>query len=123
MDEIKDTNILGIKKDGDVLIVSFKQASISGIGEMEQISETLQDSIRNHHTRKMIIDFSNVCFFSSQMLGLLVNIWRKIKDMEGTLLISGINPQLTRVFRITHLDKLFDFYDDMEAAVSALRTS
>lgn len=123
MDEIKNTEILDIKKDNDVLVVLFRQPSISGIGEMEKIAETLQDLIRNYHTRKMVIDFSNVCFFSSQMLGLLVNIWRRMKDIEGTLLISGINPQLTRVFRITHLDKLFDFYDDPEAAVSALRTA
>jgi anti-sigma B factor antagonist len=115
--------MLDIKKDNDVLIVLFRQPSISGIGEMEKIAETLQGLIQNHHTRKMVIDFSNVCFFSSQMLGLLVNIWRRMKDSEGTLLISGINPQLTRVFRITHLDKLFDFYDDPEAAVSALRTA
>ena len=123
MDEIKNTEILDIKKDNGVLIVLFKQPSISGIGEMEKIAETLQDLIRNHHTRKMVIDFSNVCFFSSQMLGLLVNIWRRMKDVEGSLLICGINPQLTRVFRITHLDKLFDFYDDLEIAVAALRTA
>ncbi|MHC4988999.1 MAG: STAS domain-containing protein [Planctomycetota bacterium] len=46
-----------------------------------------------------------------------------MKDTGGSLLICGINPQLTRVFRITHLDKLFDFYDNLDAAVSALRTS
>jgi anti-sigma B factor antagonist len=90
---------------------------------MEKIAETLQGLIQNHQTRKMVIDFSNVCFFSSQMLGLLVNIWRHMKDVGGILLISGINPQLTRVFRITHLDKLFDFYDDLEAAVASLRTA
>ncbi|MHC4906072.1 MAG: STAS domain-containing protein [Planctomycetota bacterium] len=123
MDEIKNTEILDINVDNDVLIVLFRQPSISGIGEMEKIAETLQDLIRTHQTRKMVIDFSDVCFFSSQMLGLLVNIWRRMKDTGGSLLICGINPQLTRVFRITHLDKLFDFYDNLDAAVSALRTS
>ena len=90
---------------------------------METIAETLRNLIQNQNTSKMVVDFSNVCFFSSQLLGLLVDIWRRMKETGGTLLISGINPQLTRVFRITHLDKLFDFYDDTEAAVSALRTA
>ena len=122
MDEIKNTQILEIKKDQDVLIVLFRQASISGIGEMEKIAGTLQDLIQDHHAQKLVIDFSNVCFFSSQMLGMLVNIWRRMKDVEGTLLISGINPQLTPVFRIPHLDKFFSFYDDLESAVASLRT-
>ena len=121
MDEIKNTEILDIKKDNDVLIIFFKQPSISGIGEMEKIAETLQDLIQNHQARKMVIDFSSVCFFSSQMLGLLVNIWRHMKNIDGFLLISGLNPQLTRAFSITHLDKLFDFYNNLETAVAALR--
>jgi anti-sigma B factor antagonist len=123
LDDVRNSEILDIKEDNGVLIVLFRQPSISGIGEVEKIAGALQDLIQNRHTRKMVIDFSNVCFFSSQMLGLLVNIWRRMKDVDGVLLISGINPQLTRVFRITHLDKLFDFYDDTEAAVSALHTS
>ncbi|MHC4989000.1 MAG: hypothetical protein ACYTFX_10980 [Planctomycetota bacterium] len=43
MDEIKNTEILDINVDNDVLIVLFRQPSISGIGEMEKIAETLQD--------------------------------------------------------------------------------
>ena len=46
-----------------------------------------------------------------------------LKDTPPDLLISGINPQLTRIFRITHLDNLFEFHENTEAAVSALRTS
>jgi anti-sigma B factor antagonist len=79
--------------------------------------------IRDSQPRKLVIDFSQVRFFSSQMLGLLVDLWRRMKDVGGSLTISGIDPQLTRVFRITHLDKLFNFYDNTESAVASLRAS
>lgn len=115
--------MLDIRTDNGVFVISFKQASIGGIGEVEKIAETLRGLIPDQNACNMVIDFSNVSFFSSQMLGLLVDIWRRTKDKGGKLLISGINPQLTRVFRITHLDKLFDFYENPEVAVSALRTS
>jgi anti-anti-sigma regulatory factor len=36
------------------------------------------------------------------------------------VVISGINPNLTRVFRITNLDKVFKFYPDVESALKAL---
>jgi anti-sigma B factor antagonist len=54
------------------------------------------------------------------MLGLLVDIWRRLKDCGGVVVISGINPNLTRVFRITNLDKVFEFYPDIESALKAL---
>jgi anti-sigma B factor antagonist len=123
LSEINNTELLDIKTENDVLIVFFKQASIGGLGGVEKIAETLRGFIQDHDYNKMVVDFSNVCFFSSQMLGLLVDIWRRMKEKGGTLLISGINPQLTRVFRITHLDKLFEFYDNTEAAVSSLQPS
>jgi len=115
--------MLDIRTENGVFVVSFKQASIGGIGEVEKIAETLRGLIKDQDVCNMVVDFSTVSFFSSQMLGLLVDIWRRTKDKGGTLLISGINPQLTRVFRITHLDKLFNFYENTEAAISALRTS
>ena len=123
MNKIHNTEMLDIREDNGVFVVSFKQASIGGIGEVEKIAETLRGLIQDEDVCNMVVDFSNVSFFSSQMLGLLVDIWRRIKDRGGTLLISGINPQLTRVFRITHLDKLFDFHENTVAALSALRKS
>ena len=123
MNETHNTEMLDVRTENGVFVVSFKQASIAGIGEVEKIAETLRGLIQDQDVCNMVVDFSNVSFFSSQMLGLLVDIWRRTKDRGGKLLISGINPQLTRVFRITHLDKLFDFHENTEAALSALHTS
>lgn len=115
-----DKPIVEISEDGDIFVVSFNQASISGVSQVEKIAETLRSLVRDRQPGKLVIDFSNVVFFSSQMLGLLVDLWRCMKDAGGKLIISGINPQLTRVFRITHLDRIFEFYEDAQAAVSAL---
>ncbi|MHC5146027.1 MAG: anti-sigma factor antagonist, partial [Planctomycetota bacterium] len=120
LNEIRQTEMLEIKEKDGVFVVSVKSASVGAIGEVEEISKTLRDLIQTHDVGSMIVDFSSVSFFSSQMLGLLVDIWRRMKDRGGALLISGVNPQLTRVFHITHLDKLFDFYENTETAVSSL---
>jgi anti-sigma B factor antagonist len=123
LNQTHNMGILDVRGENGVFVVSFKQASIGGIGEVEEIAVTLRELIKDQNICNMVVDFSTVSFFSSQMLGLLVDIWRRIKDKGGALLISGINPQLTRVFRITHLDKLFDFHENTEAAISALHTS
>lgn len=116
-------SIIDIRSTDDAVVVSFKQPSIGAAEGVENIRHTLRQLLQNEQPGKLIIDFSGVVFFSSQMLGLLVDLWRRMKDAGGTLLISGINPQLTRVFRITHLDRIFDFYEDTDAAVAALRVS
>jgi anti-sigma B factor antagonist len=123
LNQTHNMGILDVRGENGVFVVSFKQASIGSIGEVEKIAEALRGFIQGQDVCNMVIDFSDVSFFSSQMLGVLVDVWRRTKERGGTLLISGINPQLTRVFRITHLDKLFEFHETTEAAVSALRPS
>lgn len=114
---------LDISSQGDVLVVTFRQTSIEGITGVEQAADMLHSMIRDQQPHKMVIDFSQVRFFSSQVLGLLVDVWRRMKDLGGALTISGINPQLTRVFRITRLDNLFSFYENAEMAVASLQAS
>ena len=112
--------IIQISKEGDVTIISFGLENITGLSGLDQISGQLRALIAEEKPGKIVIDFVGVKFFSSQMLGLLVDTWRKLSDYGGIVLISGINPQLNRVFKITNLDKIFDFYPDRVSAVKAI---
>jgi len=111
---------INIEQNNDVVIVNFNIASISSVSEIEQIAAQLRDFVGRSEPQRIVVDFTGVKFFSSQMLGLLVDIWKKLKDNNGLIAISGINPGLTRVFRITNLDRLFKFYPDLTSAVKGI---
>ena len=112
--------IIQISTDGNVTIVSFGSETITGLSGLEQINERLRSLIADNQPAKIVVDFDGVKFFSSQVLGLLVDVWRRLSDYGGIMLISGINPQLNRVFKITNLDKIFEFYPDRASAVKAM---
>ena len=114
-------SLLDISVEGDVTIVSLDTASISAAG-VEPIAQSLRTLITDRQPAKIVVDFTRVRFISSMMLGLLVDCWRRMKEYGGTLCICGIDPQLSRIFRITHLDKIFRFCPDVPAAVRALKT-
>ena len=113
--------ILNIETIDGVTVVSFGSASICGISGVDELAGELRDYISDQQPKKMVVDFEGVRFFSSQVLGMLVDAWRKLKDYGGTVLISGIDPQLSRVFKITNLDRIFEFYPDKSSAVEALK--
>lgn len=118
---MSDKQLLDVRTEGDILIGRLGVASISAMAEVERISQLLRQSVQEQHPKHLVVDFSCVQFFSSQMLGLLVEVWRRLRDEGGTVIISGINPQLTRVFRITNLDKLFSFYETTDEAIAAIQ--
>jgi anti-sigma B factor antagonist len=112
--------IIQISTDDNVTIVSFGMETITGLSGLEQINVRLRSLIADDQPAKIVVDFDGVKFFSSQVLGLLVDVWRRLSDYGGIMLISGINPQLNRVFKITNLDKIFEFYPDRASAVKAM---
>ena len=115
MDEKKGIEITTKLNAG---IISFQAASINDVDEINTISNKIADFIEKSRPSKLIFDFKQVKFFSSQVLGMLLNTRNKLSANNGEVLISSINPQLHRVFRITNLDKIFKFFPDVESAVN-----
>jgi anti-anti-sigma factor len=116
MDEQVDVEITG----GEPAMVTFKPVSLSEPEAIAVASRQINDFVTENRPGCVVFDFGAVKFFSSQVLGLLLDIRAKLKESGGEVVISGINPQLYRVFKITNLDKLFRFFPDKEAAVKAL---
>lgn len=114
------SNLIDIDFDNGLAIVSFNQPSIGVSGGVESISQKLREFVDSNKPAKMLVDFSGVKFFSSQTLGVLIDMWRKLQAYDGKMAICGINPQLYRVFRITNLDKIFAFHETKEDAINEL---
>ena len=119
MDEKAGIEITG---SDTAAVVTFKDSSISDVGVIAAASSQIKEFINRAHPNRLIFDFGGVKFFSSQVLGLLLDIRATLENYNGEVMISAINPQLHRVFKITNLDKIFRFFPDMESAVKAART-
>jgi len=107
-----------IKKEGDTGVVTFKAAILTDVHEIADAAERIEQFIQANHPERVIFDFDAVKFFSSQVLGLLLEIRAKLQACNGQVVISGINPQLHRIFKITNLDKIFRFFPDKKNAIN-----
>lgn len=117
MEEIVDVKIT---REDSVAVVAFKAASISDVEGIATASKHIKDFVDENQPIRLIFDFRGVKFFSSLVLGVLLEIRSKLASYNGEVAISAINPQLHKVFKITNLDKIFTFFPDKEAAVSAV---
>ena len=103
-----------------VTVISFATVSISDSAAIDSAANKLDIFIIENHPKAIVFDFDKVKFFSSQALGLLLRVWRRMQGYGGRVAVSGIEPQLHRVFKITNLDKIFEFFPDSKSAVGAL---
>ena len=120
MDESTGVNITAEK---GVSLIAFQGDSISSVEAIADASTRISDYLTRTKPKRVVFDFAGVKFFSSQVLGLLLDVRAKLKPLHGRVVISSIDPRLHRVFKITNLDRIFNFYPDKDAAVNALNTA
>ena len=117
---MKDKVRVKITSEGDVAVAAFAAVSISSVEGVAAASAQINTFIEEKHPDKLVFDFEGVKFFSSQVLGVLLDIRAKLKRYDGEVVISAINPQLHKIFKITNLDKVFRFFPNKESAIRAV---
>lgn len=117
-------NDLGLEiiSRNNTAVVSFKATSISNYEGINSAAEQIRKYVDKNRPMRMIFDFAQVKFFSSQVLGLLLEIRAKLNEFGGQVVISAIDPRLHRVFTITNLDRIFKFFPDKQSALKEVGT-
>jgi len=105
-------------KDG-ILTIVFDDARILDETKLEQLGRDLMELLNKTTEERVILDFRNVKFMSSSMLGKLVQVHKKTVEFKVKLKLCAIDPEIRQVFKITKLDKLFDIESDEAAARAA----
>lgn len=69
---------------------------------------------------QMIVDLTNVEYFDSTALGVLIGGLKRMRERDGNVSLICPSPRIRRVFEITGLDKIFDIYDSADQAKSGV---
>lgn len=68
---------------------------------------------------RLIIDFEEVSFLDSSGLGALVGILKKIGN-RGEIAVCSLSGEVSQMFRLTRMDRVFTSYPNAAAAVHSM---
>lgn len=118
MAEIKPR--ISIEYSGNATIVTFIDEKILEEMDIQALQGSVMSVIEEAERVNLILDFCNVQFFSSAVLGLLMRISKKVYEQEGQLRLCNISARIYEIFKITRLNKIFDIYENVESATESL---
>ena len=110
---------LKVEVIGDVSVVDFFDKKIIDEQNITHIGEDLFKLVEQDEHRKVLLNFRNVEFMSSAMLGKLITLFKKLQARSGRLILCNIDPQIYEVFEITKLDRFFNIQKEEQAALQA----
>ena len=67
--------------------------------------------------RDVIVDLSNTTFIDSTTLGVLVGGVKRLRTNEGQLSLVCSDRNITKIFEITGLDRVFAIHPTLDAAL------
>ncbi|MHC4186832.1 MAG: STAS domain-containing protein [Planctomycetota bacterium] len=114
---------INIQYGQNVTIVTFTQEKILEQTDIKTLQDSILSIVEQAGPINLILDFSNVQFLSSSVLGLLIRISKRVYEAGGQLALCSIIPKIFEIFKITRLTNIFDIYDDIETATEALSPS
>lgn len=82
--------------------------------------DTLRDLIEDKHYQ-LVVNLAQVPYLDSAALGVLVDAVRRVREHDGSISLVSTTPFVRRAFEITRLVKIFQMYDDNEAALENIR--
>ena len=121
MDSTSDP--LTFTKSGEVTVVGFEGVEVLDATRLEEVSRNLMDFVENDARKLIVLDLGTMKMLASRALSLFLNLHHKVEPEGGKVVISGVNPSLYRVFKITNLVNVFEFYEDTDSAVKSLSPS
>ena len=101
-------------------VVNFRDVSILDGSSVEVIAKELYSLVDQQALRKIILDFTQVRFLSSSMIGVLLNLYKKSQAIKGRIVVCGLRSELYKVFKIMRLEHLLTFADNEHDALRAL---
>jgi anti-sigma B factor antagonist len=92
----------------DVTIVTFTEERIVDEEQVRRLRESFGQIVEKNQDKELILNFVNVKFMTSALLGLLVRVHKKVRELGGRLRLSNLDSNLRKVFEITQLTRIFE---------------
>ena len=111
---------ISVEYSENATIMRFTDEKILEEQDIKALQDSIMSVIEQAERINLILDFANVRFLSSAVLGLLIRVSKRIYENDGQLGLCNISPKIYEIFKITRLTKTFDIYNSVESATEGL---
>lgn len=87
---------------------------------IEQAAEVVMAPLKSHKSPMVVFDLSQVSYFGSVFLALLLRCHTAVKSRGGELVLCGASKMARELLKITALDTLWAIYDKKDEALEAV---
>ncbi|MDD2563615.1 MAG: STAS domain-containing protein [Salinivirgaceae bacterium] len=104
--------------DGIPIIKGVNTQKINALNS-EDFKVVLKNNLANN--KAIIINFLEIRYIDSTGFSVLLSVFDQAKKSDKRMLLVNISPEVTGLFKITKLNKVFDLYPTLNDAIKTLQ--
>jgi anti-anti-sigma factor len=94
---------LKITTDQGVLVLTITDSLLLDEEVVDGLHQDLVAVLEHYQPRKVVLDFQNVKYLASVVFRPVISLHRRLQELGGRLLLSGLSNMVADVFHITGL--------------------
>ena len=112
---------LQIQQIKEYTVVEFRTASLMDPIELERIGKSIYRLVEEEDRRKILLDFERVTFISSQAIGIVMNVRKKLLALpHSKLVLCGVGPRIMEVLKLVGLLKVLTIRPSQHEAINVV---
>jgi anti-sigma B factor antagonist len=113
--------VIQIERHGDIaIIIPASEVENMQWELIEQAADIVLSPLKQEPASGVVVDLSQVAYFGSVFLSLLLRCHKLVKQQGGEVVLCGASERAKELLRLTALDTLWAIYDKREQAMEAL---
>lgn len=112
---------LKVTEENSVTVVTFLDVAFLEEMTIQEVFKELETLVKSKEGMNLVINFVNVEYLASAVLGKLVKIRKAVTDNKGKIKLCSIKSSIMQVFKITKLDKIFEIFPDSDKATRSFK--
>jgi anti-anti-sigma factor len=112
-------HFLGLRKQGDVIVIRFGEHRILDELTVKKFGDELFQVAERTDCHNVLLNFFGVVGLSSAMLGIMLMLRKKISQKSGKIKLCLVGPEIMDVFNATKLGQLFEILGSEQQGLKA----
>ncbi|MER3415869.1 MAG: anti-sigma factor antagonist [Gemmataceae bacterium] len=113
--------MIRLERHGDiVVIVPASEVESLQWGLIEQAAEIVLAPLKRQPASGVIVDLSQVSYFGSVFLSLLLRCYKLIRQQGGEMVLAAPSERARELLRLTAFDTIWPIYESRQEALVAL---
>jgi len=110
------------EKRGEVLVVFVHTRRFKELKMVVALAKSIEGLVAEQDARHILLDFTEVEFMPSSMLGRLLQLRQEVAAKQGNIGLVGLSSAIRQVLATTKLDRFFEIYPSVEKALKKFRS-